>query len=182
VIYPTLRWLTRFNSRPINADGYLIGWRGFLGLSQKRDWRMCAAALARSRTPALNTADPSRLSLWLAVPHGAPNLGRHAKDAPDAASAVVEISPPDVDKRRTLSRHGIAAEVVQLAVAPRSKFACCPPRHLLAVSAQAIGQDGETIVQDCRGQTPPLSTGWILPKGRPAYAEDALAGFRNEEA
>jgi hypothetical protein len=55
---------------------------------------MRAAASARSRTPALNTVDGSKLSSWLAEPRGAPSLGRHAKDAPDAATAVVEISPP----------------------------------------------------------------------------------------
>jgi len=31
VIYPNLPWLTRLNSHPINADRYLIDWRGLLG-------------------------------------------------------------------------------------------------------------------------------------------------------
>ena len=47
-----------------------------------------AAALAPSRIPALNTVDCSKLSPWLAEPHGAPSLGRHAKDGPDAATPV----------------------------------------------------------------------------------------------
>jgi len=50
---------------------------------------MRAAASAQSSTPAPNTVDGSKLSPWLAEPRGAPSLGRHAKDAPDAATAVV---------------------------------------------------------------------------------------------
>src|SRR4029077_9855679 len=51
VIYSDLRRLTRLNSHPIDADGYLIGLARAFGLSQKRDWRMRAAGLARSRPP-----------------------------------------------------------------------------------------------------------------------------------
>jgi hypothetical protein len=47
-------------------------------------------------------------------------------------------------KRRTGRWHGIAAEVVEIR--------CCAPRRPLAVDAHGIGQDGETIVQDCPSQ------------------------------
>jgi hypothetical protein len=42
VIYPNLPWLMRFNSRPINAGRYLIGWRG---LSESLRRRICGCAL-----------------------------------------------------------------------------------------------------------------------------------------
>ena len=42
VIYPDLPWLMRFNSRPINAGRYLIGWRG---LSESLRKRICGCAL-----------------------------------------------------------------------------------------------------------------------------------------
>jgi hypothetical protein len=35
MIYLDLPWLTKFNSQSINADRYLIGWRGLLGSVEK---------------------------------------------------------------------------------------------------------------------------------------------------
>jgi porphobilinogen synthase len=54
-------------------------------VSRKTDWWMCVAASARSRIPALNAVDCSKLSAWLAEPCGARRPGRQATDAPDAA-------------------------------------------------------------------------------------------------
>jgi hypothetical protein len=70
VIYPDLPRLTRFNSHPINADGYLIGWRGLLGSFETEIGGMRVAALARTRIPAHNTVHCSKLSPWLAEPRG----------------------------------------------------------------------------------------------------------------
>ena len=108
---------------------------------------MRVAALARTRIPAHNTVDCSKLAPWLAEPRGAPRPGRQATDAPDAATPVVEISPPDVVKRRTVSWHRIAAEVVQLTRCVKVDIRFSVLRHLLAVYAQGIRHDGETILQ-----------------------------------
>jgi hypothetical protein len=49
VIYPDLPRLTRLNSHPINADGYLAGSGGFALFG--KGLRMRAPSLARSRRP-----------------------------------------------------------------------------------------------------------------------------------
>src|SRR5437016_1585786 len=67
---------------------------------------MRAAAIPLSSIPALNTVDCLKLSPRLAEPRGAPSLGRHAKDAPDAATRVLEISPPDVRVERFCANQG----------------------------------------------------------------------------
>src|ERR1700692_4467795 len=59
VIYPNLPWLTRLNSHPINADRYLIDWRGLLGPFKNGIGGCALAASARSRIPTLNTVDCS---------------------------------------------------------------------------------------------------------------------------
>jgi hypothetical protein len=41
VIYPNSPRLTGLNSHPINADSYLIGWRGLLAVLE-RGFRVCA--------------------------------------------------------------------------------------------------------------------------------------------
>src|ERR1700730_13567475 len=56
--------------------------KGFWALSEK-DWRMRAAVSARSRMPALNTLDYSKLSLWLACAEfGAGTPKMHAMPLP----------------------------------------------------------------------------------------------------
>jgi len=144
---------------------------------------MRVAALARTRIPAHNTVDCSKLAPWLAEPRGAPRPGRQATDAPDAAPPVVEISLSDVVKRRTVRWHGIAAEVVQLTRCAKVEIRCCAPRHPLAVDAHGIGQDGETIVQDCRGQNPTALNRMNTPEKSAGSGGRCARGLsRTEEA
>ena len=144
---------------------------------------MRVAALARTRIPAHNTVDCSKLAPWLAEPRGAPRPGRQATDAPDAAPPVVEISLSDVVKRRTVRWHGIAAEVVQLTRCAKVEIRCCAPRHPLAVGAHGIGQDGETIVQDCRGQNPTALNRMNTPEKSAGSGGRCARGLsRTEEA
>jgi hypothetical protein len=84
---------------------------------------MGVAALARSVPPALNAVGCSKLALR----RGAPSLSRHARVAPDAVALAVEISPPDVVKRRTVRWHCIAAEVLQLSRCAKVEIRFCAP-------------------------------------------------------
>jgi len=64
VIYPNLPWLTRLNSHPINADRYLIDWRGLLGPFKTglADARCCLNSIdyprAQYRWTAPSSAEP----------------------------------------------------------------------------------------------------------------------------
>ena len=135
---------------------------------------MGIAALARSRTPALNTVDCSKLSPWLA------ELGQTRQGCTRCRYPVVEISPPDVIKRRTVLWHGIASS--SLTRCAKVEIRCCAPRDLLAVYAQGIGQDGETIVQDCQGQNFAARNRMNTPE-KSAHAENSARLLsRTEEA
>jgi len=95
---------------------------------------MLAAALARSRPPrSIPWTARSCLRGWLAA-----SLGRRAKDAPDAATPVVEISPPDVGKRRSVP---------------------CPPRCGGGRPAYPLGQGRNSLLRT------PLPAGRVRAKG-----------------
>jgi AraC family transcriptional regulator len=59
----------------------------------------------------------------------------------------VSIHPSDIVRRRTMSSHGMAAEIVQ--VTRRDKIECRfrAPLHLLAVYDRGLRRDGETFVE-----------------------------------
>ena len=84
---------------------------------------MGVAALARSMLAASNAVGCSKLALR----HGAPSPNRYAKVVPDAAAPIVEISPPDVVKRRTVRWHRFAAEVLQLSRCAKVGIRFCAP-------------------------------------------------------
>jgi AraC family transcriptional regulator len=60
---------------------------------------------------------------------------------------VVEISPPDLVKRRTARWDGLAAEVVQSPTNDRFHYRFRAPMHLLVVYEQGVRRDGETVVE-----------------------------------
>jgi AraC family transcriptional regulator len=60
----------------------------------------------------------------------------------------VEISPPDVVRRRTMTMDGLAAEVVQATRREKMEFHFRGPLHLLAVYEQGSRSDGDTYIED----------------------------------
>jgi AraC family transcriptional regulator len=65
----------------------------------------------------------------------------------DAADHAVEVYPPDIVKRRTVTWDGMAAEMVQAVRRERIEFRFRAPLHLLAVCDQGMRSDGDTFVE-----------------------------------
>jgi AraC family transcriptional regulator len=65
----------------------------------------------------------------------------------DACNQVVEIYPPDVVKRRTVTWDGMAAEMVQATRNEKIELRFRAPLHLLAVCDHGMRSDGDTFVE-----------------------------------
>jgi AraC family transcriptional regulator len=65
----------------------------------------------------------------------------------DAVHPTVEIFPPDVVKRRTVTCSGITAEIVQVTRGDRIESRFRAPLHLLAVHERGARQGGDTFVE-----------------------------------
>jgi AraC family transcriptional regulator len=65
----------------------------------------------------------------------------------DAASHAVEISPPDIVRRRTMTMDGLTAEVVQATRREKMEFRFRAPLHLLAICDEGSRSDGETYLE-----------------------------------
>jgi AraC-like DNA-binding protein len=63
---------------------------------------------------------------------------------------AVEVSPPDIVKRRRVSWNGMAAEIVQAAQVERIESRFRAPAHLLIVGERGARCDGETFVAGLR--------------------------------
>ena len=63
---------------------------------------------------------------------------------------AVEVSPPDIVKRRRVSWNGMAAEIVQAAQLERIESRFRAPAHLLIVGERGARCDGETFVAGLR--------------------------------
>jgi AraC family transcriptional regulator len=60
---------------------------------------------------------------------------------------AVEVYPPDIVKRHTVTWDGMAAEIVQATSRERIEFRFRAPLHLLAVCDQGMRNDGDTFVE-----------------------------------
>jgi AraC family transcriptional regulator len=65
----------------------------------------------------------------------------------DMVHPIVDISPPDSVKRRTVNWPGMAAEIVQATRRDRIESRFCAPVHLLALYERGVRQEGGTIVE-----------------------------------
>ena len=70
-----------------------------------------------------------------------------ATPAAQGHHGVVHISPSDVANRRSVSWHGVRAEVVQFTNLGKIEFRCRAPGHLLVAYEQGSRRDGETFVE-----------------------------------
>jgi AraC family transcriptional regulator len=61
--------------------------------------------------------------------------------------AAVEIHPPDVVKRRSVTGTGVAAEIVQATRREKLEFRFRAPIHLLTVCDRGMRSDGDTFVE-----------------------------------
>jgi AraC family transcriptional regulator len=75
--------------------------------------------------------------------------GYRQQDRPtaDARNQAVEIYPPDVVKRRTVTWDGMAAEMVQATSLETIELRFRAPLHLLAVCDHGMRSDGDTFVE-----------------------------------
>jgi AraC family transcriptional regulator len=60
---------------------------------------------------------------------------------------AVEISPPDIVRRRAITWHGMAAETVQSTRRGKVEYRFRAPMHLLVVYEEGERRDGETLVE-----------------------------------
>jgi AraC family transcriptional regulator len=65
----------------------------------------------------------------------------------DVVNARVEISPPDIVKRRAVAWDGMAVEIVQATSRQRIEYRFRAPVHLLAVCEQGARSDGDTVIE-----------------------------------
>ena len=64
----------------------------------------------------------------------------------DATGHAVEVTPFDIVKRRAVTAHGLAAEIVQATRRGKIEYRFRAPVHLLAVYDKGVRRDGETFV------------------------------------
>ncbi len=67
---------------------------------------------------------------------------------PRAGRYQVDISPPEMIKRRITAGGGLAVEIVQSMRCDRIEHRFCAPLHLLVLCEHGARQDGETLVGD----------------------------------
>jgi AraC family transcriptional regulator len=65
----------------------------------------------------------------------------------DAVSATVEISPPDIVKRRTVAWDGMTVEIVRATTRERIESRFRGPVHLLAICEEGARSNGDTFVE-----------------------------------
>src|SRR5882757_8737220 len=109
-----------------------------------------ASAARFDATPKENGLSPSRrprfgIGRYESAGREAPDL--HDRPAVDVINATVEISPPDVVRRRVVSWDGMTAEIVQATSREKIEYRFRAPRHLLAVCEQGVRHEGETFVE-----------------------------------
>src|ERR1700755_2377139 len=68
----------------------------------------------------------------------------HSRFKTDATEYAVEISPPDIVRRRTMTMEGLTAEVVQATRREKIEFRFRAPLHLLTIYDQGSRNEGET--------------------------------------
>ncbi len=71
----------------------------------------------------------------------------HDRPMVDAPNHAVEVYPPHVVKRRTVTSGSMAAEIVQATMHEKIEFRFRAPLHLLAVCDQGMRSDGDTFVE-----------------------------------
>ncbi len=71
----------------------------------------------------------------------------HDRPMVHAPNHVVEVYPPDIVKRRTVTSGSMAAEIVQATMHEKIEFRFRAPLHLLAVCDQGMRSDGDTFVE-----------------------------------
>jgi AraC family transcriptional regulator len=71
----------------------------------------------------------------------------HSRFKTDATEYAVEISPPDIVRRRTMTMEGLTAEVVQATRREKIEFRFRAPLHLLTIYDQGSRNEGETYLE-----------------------------------
>src|SRR5882757_1318286 len=104
-----------------------------------------------SRTSPANGLPPMdlrpRLSNRHYEPAGRAAVARHDRPEADMVNATVEISPPDIVRRRIVDWDGMKAEIVQATRREEIEYRFRAPFHLLAVCEQGVRDDGDTFVE-----------------------------------
>jgi AraC family transcriptional regulator len=88
-----------------------------------------------------------RLSNRHYEPVGRAASAHHDRPAADAVNATVEISPPDIVRRRIVAWDGMTGEIVQATRREKIEYRFRAPLHLLAVCEQGMRNDGDTFVE-----------------------------------
>jgi AraC family transcriptional regulator len=104
------------------------------------------AALHRNSPNPLRAAVVFSLDGLAGERHDAAWRSRRDRAVP-APHHTVDISPPDIVKRRSLRWDGMAVELVQATARDRIAFRFRAPQHLLIVSDQGVRSDGDTFVE-----------------------------------
>ncbi len=71
----------------------------------------------------------------------------HDRPRVERIDPAVEISPPDIVKRRTVIWDGMTADIVQATMREKIEVRFRAPLHLLVVHDQSMRSDGETFVE-----------------------------------
>src|SRR6266850_7398726 len=88
-----------------------------------------------------------RLSSRHYEPFGRAAPARHDRPPADVVNATVEISPPEIVRRRIVAWDGMTAEIVQATHREKIEYRFRAPFHLLVVCEQGVRDDGETFVE-----------------------------------
>ena len=80
-------------------------------------------------------------------PAGRETRGLQGGREADAGCATVEISPPDIVRRRSFALEGMTVETVEATSCEKIEYRFRAPRHLLAVCEQGVRSNGDTFVE-----------------------------------
>src|SRR5580704_184911 len=75
------------------------------------------------------------------------DIGIHPADVASSAASIVEISPPDIARRRLANWGAIQADAVKVTRRETFEYGFQARRHLLIVYERAEQDDGETLIE-----------------------------------
>jgi AraC family transcriptional regulator len=95
--------------------------------------------------PSARTSSESDRATSFKALHRAPDF--NGRTSGTAEQHLVKITPGDAAKRRAISRHGMAAEIVQITAQGKIEYRFRAPVHLLVVYEEAAREGGESYVE-----------------------------------
>ena len=75
------------------------------------------------------------------------DIGIHPADVASSAASIVEISPPDIARRRLANWGTIQADAVKVTRRETFEYGFQARRHLLIAYERAERDDGETVIE-----------------------------------